>query len=211
MEQQPRSQEANVEQDHIENLWPVDVLRYEPTPERLNDLPAPVFNLEQMSAAQVADLIANLEKASCLLGPKEKKHKYEEDYDQNEARMGQGMIGRLACLLIRDIKCLAARDLERAEEIVFSLATHSDDYARAPAPELLRTLFRFERDNPQGQQQVLDTLVQLKQDQEMVVAEEAQEKIMDILWEREVDKATAQYLDEVADYAGDRPTWYWEE
>lgn len=211
MEFTPQRLETQAEQGQPGDAWPHGVAKYEPTPERLDDLPDPVFNLEQMSAEQVADLLAGCAKALWLLTPKAKKYEYEEDYDQGDAHEGRDTISRIDVLLQRDIKCLAGRNLEKAEDIVFSLAGQSDNYARATSPDLLRSLYRFEQGDPQGQQRILEKLVQLKQDEDDVVSDLARDEIMDILWSKEVDKATARRLDEVADYPGDRPTWYWDE
>lgn len=210
MEQQPRAPETQAEQDRPELAWPDSLVRYEPTPERLDDLPVPAFNLEQMDADQIAGLLAGLEKASHLLTPKEKRYKYEEDYNEAAAHEGQASIRLIDNLLQRDIKCLAARNLEKVEEIVFSLAAHPDGYARGTSPELLRSLYRFEGDTTEGRRRVLETLVELTQDDELVVQEGAEDVISEIVWNKEVDKQTARYLQGSLDDGHEWPPWIWE-
>lgn len=206
MEYQPR---PRLEQTDSERAWSRSLVGYEPSPEHLDDLPDPVFNLEQMSRDQIVDLVAGLAKAAYLLTSGEMKFDFEGE--QEKAREGQESIHLTDALLNRDIRCLAGRNLEKAEDVVQALATHPDDYARNASPYLLRSLLRFEGDNPEGRQRVFELLTRLTRDDESVVQEGAMDTISDILWHKEVDRPTAQHLERFLHEGYDRPSWIWEE
>lgn len=185
----------------VAEAWPDAVVDFDPTPETLGDLPAPVINFAAMDTPQIVAMVAGYMKSEASV------EEASTADDQSIAVEGARARSLMRRLMIRDLRCLAARDLDRGEQVAVALADSPDGYARAEAPQLLSTLLRLENDDPDGRVRVIRAHLALLDDEDDIVRECAADVIAQLTYADWLDERTARFLNSKLPYELGRPDW----
>ncbi|HEX3786113.1 MAG TPA: hypothetical protein VHX38_41225 [Pseudonocardiaceae bacterium] len=162
----------------------------QPEREQSHELPKPVFDLEQLTPEQTADLIA-------AVGARADK----------EVEPIAGKVG-LDWLIERDLKNLATRNIDKANELFATLIDYPDAWVRAFAIDMAPELLRLQPGDTDARHHLTERWVRLLDATGEVgeenakgsggdssVREAAREVMSSVVYADWLDEPTARYFD----------------
>lgn len=157
------------------------------TPEKDIELPTNVFDLDKLTAEQVATLVA-------VLGP-------VQDVPPREGQFGHmAPEHELLSILMGDMKTLAERTPNKANELFMTLTATNDIWTKSVAlDELAEPLLKQYATEPEKRQTIIDEWLKLLEDDDENVREAALDTLSNTVYAAHVagwlDEPTLQYLD----------------